>query len=257
MAISINDLIFVHSGGAANETPSADLGGAISTAAAKRIKSQSATAPVNTTGVSITDAFGNAEGIGTLSFTKATNTLAWKPYGQATYYGVSVAGNGEYLIGNSAGYMVIQVTFASLPATDKVDSITIANLQQNLFDTVTAAQALLGKISYRCVYVLNKHATDTATDVRVWVKQSTPAGDEIDIGLGTSAVSGTEQTVGNELTAPSGVTFSHPLTYASSLVIGNLTAGQWKALWQRRTVPVETRGTVISNSAIIAVAATI
>jgi hypothetical protein len=257
MAIKINDLIFVHSGGASNVTPSADLGGAISTAGGKRILSQSSTTPNTITGVVITDAFGNPEGVGSLQYTNATKTLGWKPYGQTTYYGVSVSTNGTYLIGSSAGYLVVTVTYASLPSSDKVDSLTISNVQQNVFDNVTAAQALAGKVSYRCHYVLNSHATDTAVDVRIWIKTPTPAGDELAIGLGTSAIGSTEQTIANETTAPTSVSFSAPASYASSLVIGNLAAGQWKAVWQRRTVPAETRGTVIANTAVLALAATV
>src|SRR5512141_31104 len=257
MTISINDLLFIHSGGAGNTNPAADLGGAISTAGNKRVKSQTASSLANITGVAVTDCYGNAEGVGSVQFTFSSKLLAWKPFGQTTYYGVAVSADGEYLIGSSAGYMVVQVTYANLPASDKVDSVTVANLQQNVFDTVTAAQALVGKTSYRCLYVLNKHASSTATAVKVWVAQSTPAGDEIDIGLGTANIGSTEQTIGSETDAPSGVTFSHPMTYGSALSIGDIPAGSYKAVWQRRTVPAMTRGTVVSNSAVIAVAATI
>jgi hypothetical protein len=257
MAIKINDLIFVHSGGTSNESPSADLGGAISTAANKRIKSQSSTTPNTITGVVITDAFGNPEGVGSLQYTNSTKTLGWKPFGQTTYYGVAIPTNGTYLIGSSAGYLVVTVTYASLPSSDKVDSLTISNVQQNVFDNVTAAQALTGKTSYRCHYVLNTNPTDTAVDVRLWVKTNTPAGDDLAIGIGTSAKGSTEQQIGNETTAPTSVVFTAPTTYGTSLVIGNLTAGQWQAIWLRRTVPVETRGTVIANTAVLALAATV
>lgn len=257
MAITINNLKNYLSGGSSNVTPGASLGGAIGTQTNSLIKSQTASTPVNITGVVIKDAFGNPEGVGGLSFVKATNTMAWKPYGQTTYYGVPTSTDGEYLIGNSAGYMIVQVTAASLPASDKVDSITIANQQQNLFDTVTAANSLIGKTSYRCIYIKNTHGTDAAAGVTVWVKNVTAAGDDITIGLGTSANGGTEQTISDEITAPSGVTFSQPLTYGSGLSIGTLNAGSWKALWLRRIVPAATRGTVISNNTVISIAASI
>jgi hypothetical protein len=257
MTIQINDLIFVHSGGATNEYALSDLGGAISTHANKRIKSQTGTTPNTITGVVIVDAFGNPEGVGALQYVNASKTLSWKPYGGTTYYGIALSTNGTFLIGNSAGYMVCTVTYASLPSADKLDSITIANIQSNVFDHVTATQALEGKVSYRCHYVLNTHATDTASAVHIWVKANTPAGDTLDIGLGTSAIGSTEQQIGNETTAPTGVTFSAPVSYASSLTIGNLAAGQWKAVWLRRTVPPETRGTVIANTATIALAASV
>jgi hypothetical protein len=71
----------------------------------------------------------------------------------------------------------------------------------------------------------------------VWIGTNTPsAGTTIDIGLGSAAVNGTEQTVANEQTAPTSVTFSAPSTKAGGLSIGNLPAGQHKAIWLRRTV---------------------
>lgn len=257
MAISINNLKCYLSGGAANETPGAALGGAISTATAGLIKSQTASTPVNITGMVIKDAFGNPEGVGSVSFTKATNTIGWKPYGQSTYYGVVCGTDGEYLIGNSAGYMIIQVTAASLPASDKVDSITIANQQQNLFDNVAAAASLIGKTSYRCFYIKNTHGTDAGVDVTIWVKSVTPAGDDITLGLGSSANGGVEQTIADEITAPTSVTFTQPLTYGTGLNIGNINAGSWKAVWLKRVVPAATRGTVISNNSVFSIAATI
>ena len=257
MAITINNLKCYLSGGASNIVPNAALGGAISTVTSGLIKSQTASTPVNITGVVIKDAFGNPEGVGGLAFTKSTNTLGWKTYGQSTYYGVPTSVDGEYIIGNSAGYLIVQVTAASLPSSDKVDSITIANQQQNLFDNVSAAQSLIGKTSYRCCYIKNTHSTDAAVAVTVWVKTVTPAGDDITIGLGTSANGGTEQTIASDTTAPSGVTFSQPMSYGAGLTIGNVAAGSWKALWMRRIVPASTRGTVISNGTILSISATI
>ena len=49
----------------------------------------------------------------------------------------------------------------------------------------------------------------------IWIASNTPSADTtIEIALGSSAVNGTEQTIANESTAPTGVTFSAP----SSLV---------------------------------------
>ena len=118
MAIEVNDLWFVHSGGAANESPLGDLGGAISTAAGKRVFSQITSGVSNVTGVVINDAYGNAQGNGTLSFIYnggTGRTLSWKPYGFPTYYGDTVDTDGVYVIGSSAGYLEVDVTVASLP----------------------------------------------------------------------------------------------------------------------------------------------
>lgn len=58
----------------------------------------------------------------------------------------------------------------------------------------------------------------------------------ITMGLGTSAVNGTEQTISDESTTPSGVSFSSPASKAAGLPLGNLPAGQWKAVWLKRVV---------------------
>lgn len=106
-----------------------------------------------------------------------------------------------------------------------------------LWDDVASSEALAGDTEYRCIYVKNTNATDTWLAVKLWLSANTPSGDSTTaIGLGTAAISGTEQTVDNESTAPSGVTFSAPATQELGLSIGNLTAWQYKAIWWRRTI---------------------
>jgi hypothetical protein len=54
--------------------------------------------------------------------------------------------------------------------------------------------------------------------------------------VGTSAVNGTEQTIANETTAPTSVTFSAPSTAGTGLALGDIPAGQRRAIWLRRPV---------------------
>lgn len=125
---------------------------------------------------------------------------------------------------------------ASLGGAKSSTEITTATLH-NLFDIVSSAEADSGDVEYRCLYVENTNGTDTLLNAVAWLSANTPSGDTtLDIGLGTSAIDGTEQTVANESTAPAGVTFSAPATQGAGLSIGNLTAGQHKAIWLRRTV---------------------
>jgi hypothetical protein len=106
-----------------------------------------------------------------------------------------------------------------------------------LWDNVSSAEASAGDIEYRCVYVKNTNGTDSLLTAAAWVSSNTPStSTTLDIGIGTAATSGTEQTVANESTAPSGVSFSAPSTNGAGLSIGDLTAGQHKAIWLRRTV---------------------
>lgn len=71
----------------------------------------------------------------------------------------------------------------------------------------------------------------------VFVSANTPlAGSTIDIGVGTAAINGTEQTVANESTAPVGVSFSAPASAAAGLALGTIPLGQHIAIWLRRTI---------------------
>lgn len=125
---------------------------------------------------------------------------------------------------------------ASLGGAKSSVEITSAQLH-NLFDVVSSAETSAGDIEYRCVYVENTNGTDTLLSAVAWLSVNTPSGDtSADIGLGTSAIDGTEQTVADESTAPAGVTFSAPATQGAGLAIGDMTAGQHKAIWLRRTV---------------------
>ena len=110
-------------------------------------------------------------------------------------------------------------------------------MSTNLFDAVSSVESAAGDIEYRAFYVHNAHAALTMENAVCWIQANTPSGDTtLDIGLGTSAVNGTEQTVANESTAPSGVTFSAAATEGAAIALGNIPPGQHRAVWLRRTV---------------------
>ena len=107
----------------------------------------------------------------------------------------------------------------------------------NYFDDVSSAEASAGDTEYRCIYVHNNHGSLTLIGAKIWIQANTPSGDtDVAIGLGSSAVNGTEQTIADESTAPTGVTFSQPTTFAGGLSIGDIPSGQHKAIWVRRVV---------------------
>ena len=107
----------------------------------------------------------------------------------------------------------------------------------NYFDDVSSAEASAGDTEYRCVYVHNNHGTLSLIGAKVFIQTNTPSSaTDVAIGLGSSAINGTEQTVADESTAPTGVSFSAPTTFAGGLALGDLAAGAHKAVWVRRTV---------------------
>lgn len=111
------------------------------------------------------------------------------------------------------------------------------DMASTIFDDVSSAEALAGDIEYRCVYVHNNHGSLSYTTPKVWIQSNTPSADTtIEIALGSSALNGTEAAVANENTAPSGPTFSAPTDYAGGIALGDIPAGQHRAIWIRRTV---------------------
>lgn len=114
---------------------------------------------------------------------------------------------------------------------------TTTAVASTFFDDVSSAEAAAGDVEYRCFYVHNAHATLSLTTAVIWIQTNTPSADTtIDIAVGSSIVNATEQTVANENTAPTGVTFSAPASFGAGLTLGDIPAGQHRAVWVRRTV---------------------
>lgn len=128
-----------------------------------------------------------------------------------------------------------------------ISSTAMANASlHNLFDQVSSAETSAGDVEYRCIYVLNNHATLTLQNAVAWVSTNTPdANTTIDIGIGAAAAGTAETAVANESTAPTGVTFSAPSTKGTGLTVGNIGPASYKAIWVRRTI---TAGAAANNS---------
>jgi hypothetical protein len=116
------------------------------------------------------------------------------------------------------------------------------NSLHNLFDLVTGDQNAASEVNYRVFFVQNAHGSLTWESAVIYLSSEVAGGANIAMGLDTtgnvSATSASAQTVArpaDETAAPSGITFSAPTTKGTGLSIGNLTAGQVRAIWVRRT----------------------
>lgn len=116
----------------------------------------------------------------------------------------------------------------------------------NLFPSVTRQQAETGGDFYRCVFVVNTHATDTWLDVVTWIQSQVPGGTDITIGLDPTGVVPADDTdpqaltIADETTAPAGVEFSNPTSIENGLPVDELGPGECFALWVRNRVPENT-----------------
>ena len=135
----------------------------------------------------------------------------------------------------------------SLGAYVSTTAVNLAAPANNLFDNVRGIESEAGDTEYRCVFILNNHATLTAEDVRVYISAETDPGADVAIGLDPTGITAKGKNdgvqavaVADEDTAPAGVAFSSPVDYATALTIGNLAPGEVAAVWIRRTVAAAT-----------------
>lgn len=150
----------------------------------------------------------------------------------------------QYRLSGGAGNTVPAASLGGAKST------TVANA--SIFDDVSSAEAVAGDTEYRCVYVHNAHGSLTLTGAVLWIPSNTPSPTTtFDVGVGTSSVNSTEQAVADENTAPAGVTFAAAASQAAGVALGDIPAGQSRAVWLRRTVQAGT--SAVSDSATIRV----
>ena len=118
---------------------------------------------------------------------------------------------------------------ASLGGTMSSSAVSSTALN-NLFDNVTPSERSAGSVEYRAVDIYNSGG-DAATAVEMYMSTETSNSDtQLDFGLDS-----TTQTITNETTAPSSVTFAH-YTSSSKLSISDIAASGAQRVWIRRTV---------------------
>lgn len=118
----------------------------------------------------------------------------------------------------------------------EVNGVVNDRIAHGVFDRVTLAQAQSGHTDYRCLYVKNKHASADITAVTL-LQRIGPSNTKItlELGNGSSAVNGTEQTIANETTAPTNVTFTTPSNSTEGVELAtSLSNGKKKAFWLKR-----------------------
>jgi hypothetical protein len=107
------------------------------------------------------------------------------------------------------------------------------NTLENLFSSIPPQEALVGSVKYRALDLKNTSGL-TAYDGILYVHtETTSTYTSIDVGIDTGT-----QTIADEDTAPSSpaISFSHPLSLAAGISLGDVVAGGTKRIWFRRTV---------------------
>lgn len=123
-----------------------------------------------------------------------------------------------------------------------ISTTALTTSANGMFDNVSGAENAASTVDYRCVFVHNAHATLTYLSAVVYMSAEVSGGTGISIAvdniaasaIGSSSAQAAE--IATEVTAPSGVgSFSSPTTAATGLSLGDIPAGQCRAVWVKRT----------------------
>lgn len=145
-------------------------------------------------------------------------------------FSVSAAA-GNTTVGTAAGSLGDQVS------TTQITDATI----NNLFADITAAENSASTPKYKCFFVHNNNGANALQNAVMYLSAETAGGASVAIGVDTTAASAVGAaaaqalTVANDNTAPAGVTFSSPTTQGAGIALGNIPAGNVKAVWVRVT----------------------
>lgn len=114
-----------------------------------------------------------------------------------------------------------------------ISATQVGTAIHQLFDAVDPTEAQAGDTEYRAIDVKNNHSTDTLFNPTAWISLLTASTKtKIDIAWDSTGT----QSVANENTAPTGLTFTAPTSKSTGIVLGNMLPGQTRRIWLRRTV---------------------
>lgn len=226
------------SGGASNAVGNASLGGTMSSTQA--FGSTLGWQASSIAGVTLKCGF-DVETGAALLFDKASNQITYTPPGVTPgtladdrQNNATLADGFVNLNWNGLSSVTADIVTASLPASNQTATLTYAKVIRTLFDDIVPADVMSQQSDYRCIYVRNAGAV--SRDVQLYRGIGSVMA-SFEIGFDAAGPGGTATTVVNELTAPSGVTFSQTNAFEPLLV--TLASAQAVGLWiRRRTRPL-------------------
>lgn len=106
------------------------------------------------------------------------------------------------------------------------------NTLDKLFASIGPAEALAGSVKYRALSFKNTNATLTAYAATIHIsEETTAAGTTVALAYDSTGT----QSIVNEDTAPTGLTFTTPLSLATAIALGDVAAAGVRRIWFRRT----------------------
>ena len=148
----------------------------------------------------------------------------------------------KYSVAAAAGNTTASSANASLG--DQISTTAWAGGSANdLFDDISGAENAASTVDYRGIFIHNSNSANVLENPVIYISAETAGGASIALAVDNTASSaigsGSTQmtTIANETTSPGGGagSFSSPTTIATGLALSNITNGNCKGFWVRRT----------------------
>ena len=241
----VDGLTLFLTGGASNTDPALSLGGIPSSVRVRGMGVQ-ITNPIQAIRVdNVYPACG--EGDGTLTI-DANESLVFTPPGGSAGTPVAIAEGTSKIV---AGLDVDQAIRVYRVAGGNYEvgrtmNLLFVNAMNGVFgqSNLTSAQRVAGRTTYRCLALRALDTLYGVTTILLWTPAVSGAQAAFSLAV-EDPVAGAVQTIANETTAPSGVSWSSPTTEGVALRIDAISPNNFKGLWIRRVFPAA--GTVAAR----------
>lgn len=172
----------------------------------------------------------NGTGTGTITAT-GPNTITYAAPGDDTGEPLSIANGDSLIVESDDTEKYVRVTRVSATPLAGATSLVLIDSIGNAIggDNVTGAEEDAGDTEYRAIALYNPTTFDI-TNVKAWLGASGP-----EIGYETPTADAI-QTIANEGTAPTGISWNTGTTAGTGLSIGTIAAGGWVGLWIKRPI---------------------
>ena len=232
----VDSVAVLLTGGSTNELHASSLGGVPSSV---RVRGLGAKVGGNPPALRIDNVMpANGEGAGSITVVD-DGEVTYTPPGEDAGTAVAIPEGETRIIAGTDANQALRVTREAdltLPV-GSVLALTFMKILNGVFSmgNVTSAQRVAGRTTYRCVMI--KAGDDGIQNLKLWLPAVAGAQAVFSLALEPPNSSGNVQTIANETTAPTGLSWSTPTTEGAALETGALGIDETVGLWIRRVIP--------------------
>lgn len=234
----VDALDLVYTGGSSNTDPAASLGGAPSTTKLRGLGTL-LTSPISAIRIDQARMGQLSEGTGSLK-TNEDGDLLYTPPGGSVGSAVAIAADESKVVSGSDGEAGLRVFRESgLPyPNNRTCTITAVTMLHGALShgPVSDLERQAGVTTYRAI-MLYAQGDYEVINVNLWCPAVAGAQATYSLALEEPDSAGEIQTIANQWTEPSGVSWSTPTSEGTALELGTIDAGFYYGLWIRRVFP--------------------